>query len=127
MFKFSDERFKFLAGGLFNTVISYLLSIYIFYTFSDLFSTIFLLIFIYAISICIAFSVYNFFVFKSVGNVFSNFIKFILFYAFISIFSILTLWFLVDFLFVEYWAAQFVVLVFTVLLSFSGNKKFVFK
>lgn len=121
-----DEKFKFIAAGCFNTVSSYFLSIFLYYIFLDKVKLIYILIFIYILSIIISFLTYNFFVFKPSKNIFFSFIKFFSMYGFFSIAAIFSVWILVDFLLIEFWIAQLAVLIVTIVLSYFGNKRFVF-
>lgn len=73
-----------------------------------------------------SFSTYKLFVFKTKGNWLREYMKSYIVYGFAALISIIGLWLLVDFLDINIWFAQAVVMVAIVIISYIGHDRYTF-
>jgi putative flippase GtrA len=74
-----------------------------------------------------SFTTYRFFVFKSQGDWFPEYLRAFCVYGLSGLLGTFSLVILVDVFGAKFWLAQGVVIFFTVLISYVGHKKFTFK
>lgn len=122
-----SQKFKYVAVGGLNTVFGYLTGVLLYRLLSQIIDI--LLIGLVSNIICITFSfvTYKLFVFRTVGNWMSEYIKAYLVYGFISLIGVGLLWLYVDKAGLNIWIGQGLVIVTTVLLSYIGHSRVTFR
>ena len=124
---FNNHKFRyFIAGGV-NTMFGYSVGLLFYTLFIDRFHIIAIGIIANIISITFAFITYKVFVFRTKGEWFHEYIKCYLVYGGTAIASIFLIWFLVNFLGVEFWIAQTIITAGIIIISFLAHRSFTFK
>lgn len=122
-----NEKIRYLAAGAWNTLFGYGLMIILF----ELLSSHLHLVVIAAISsffsITVSFLTYKVFVFKTMGNWLSEWMRSFVVYGGATAFSIALLWLLVDAFGLNIYIAQAISTVLVVFASYIGHQKFTFK
>ena len=124
-----DQRVRFLAVGVTNTVVGYLVfSAFTLWVFADVYLGYLLsLALSYVVGITLAFVLYRRFVFPVRGHLLRDFARFVSVYLVAIGINAASLPLLVEFVRVPPLCAQLMILVVTTLLSFFGHKKFSFR
>ena len=120
------RKFRYLVAGLFNTLVSYFLSIFLYYKLSLYLHLLVISFITYTLAIIISFTSYKFYVFKTRENFLIEFYRFVLVYGSITTLSIFCLWILVDFFHIKFWIAQGFIAFLGIFFSYFGNKEFAF-
>jgi putative flippase GtrA len=125
-FNSDNKGLRFLFVGIFNAGFSYFLGLFLYYSLRSIFHLLLILTITYAITITCSFITYKFFVFKTKGFWLREYFRFYVLYGAISFFSILCLWFMVNFLLIKFWIAQSCLVLVVAFLSYIGNREFAF-
>lgn len=118
---------SYLVIGTINTLFGYWIGIGSYFLFYKKFGIFFVGIIANILSITFTYTCYKFFLFKTKGKFLSELIKSFLNYSFAGLLSILTLWILVEILKINIFLSQFLILPLIFVVSYFGNKFYVFK
>jgi putative flippase GtrA len=124
-----DQRVRFLAVGVTNTAVGYLVfSFFTLWVFADVpLGYLISLALSYVVGITLAFVLYRRFVFVVHGRIWRDFARFVSVYLVAIGINAAALPLLVELVLVPPLLAQLIILVATTLLSFFGHKKFSFR
>ena len=124
-----DQRVRFLAVGVTNTAVGYLVfSVFTLWVFADVYLGYLLsLALSYVVGITLAFVLYRRFVFPVHGHLLRDFARFVSVYLVAIAINAAALPLLVEVVQTPPLLAQLMILVVTTLLSFFGHKKFSFR
>jgi len=119
---------KFIIVGIINTFFGYIIGIFNFFLFFNIFGIIFVGILNNVISITFSFFMFKKFVFKTVNtNWIFEYLRSYIVYGVKAFFGILTLWLCVKIIGLNIYISQFFSMIITILLTYKGHKDFTFK
>jgi putative flippase GtrA len=124
---FSSDKFRYLLAGGVNTTCGYLLSLLIYNFLITFLNSLIIILLINFINISLSFCIYKFFVFKTVGNWKSEYLKCFLVYGNIGLINVFVLWAMIEFFNIQFWIAQAAVLIFGATISYMTHKRFTFE
>jgi|688.fasta_scaffold623605_2 putative flippase GtrA len=117
---------KYLIVGAWNTVFGYFLGLFLYKLFVESLHIIIISLMISFLTITMSFLTYKIFVFKTSNFWVKEYLRSFLVYGAASIFNVLLIWILVDFIKVHFWLAQGIVTPIMIIFSYLGHKKFTF-
>ena len=120
-------KIKFLISGIFNTLFALIFTNYFYYYFNDLLGLKLILLINNIVPITFTFIMHKYYVFKSNGNFFSEYIKTIINYSILGIFNFIILFYLINELNVNFYILNFFFIVLLVPVSYMMQKKITFK
>lgn len=120
------DKINYLFVGVWNTIFGYCFFALLYILFSAKIHYLILFIISNIFSITNAYVGYKLFVFKTKGNIIREYSRFYLIYGFSIIINIICLPLLVEVLRINPLAAQAIILIFNVIISFTGHKHFTF-
>ena len=119
---------KYILVGIINSIFGYFIGIIFFYLFYDSLGVILVGIFSNTLAILFSFLNYKLIIFKTPFQYFFyEFRDSVLLYLFIFIFNVSLLYFLIEVVLINIYISQFIVITFSILISFVGQFTFVFK
>jgi len=121
-----NEKFRFLVVGAWNTLFGYGFGITAYILLNQRLHIIYIAILANIIAITMSFVTYKLLVFKTRGSWLKEYLRIYLVYGFTAFISIILLWILVDFFYLNIWVSQGLVGLIIFLLSFLLNKRFTF-
>lgn len=124
---FNNTRSRYLIAGIFNTIVGYFIVVILFKILNENLNIIIIGIIASIINIAISFTTYKVYVFKTKSNWLVECIKAYTVYGFTSILGSIILWIFVDYINLSIWISQALVIIFTILISYSAHSKFTFK
>ena len=122
-----NEKIRYLAAGAWNTLFGYGLMIVLFEWLSSHLHLVVIAIISSFFSITVSFLTYKVFVFKTVGNWLSEWMRSFVVYGGATAFSIVLLWLFVDTFGLNIYIAQAASIVLVVFASYIGHQKFTFR
>ena len=128
MFKLLQKQsLRYLLAGGWNTVFGYGISVALYTALSHKLHVVVIAVIANILAITMSFLTYKIFVFKTTGNWLNEYGRSYLVYGSMALLSIVLLWALVDYLGVDIWYAQALVIILTVGVSYLGHKFFTFR
>ena len=124
---YRNQKLRYLFFGLINTIFGYLCFVLLWSIFSHKLSDFTILTLSNILSVVYAFLNYNFFVFRSDGQILLKFSRFSLVYFVSYIFNIMTFPLLTENLKTNPYVAQAIIIAFIVILTYILNKNFTFR
>lgn len=122
-----NPKFRYLLAGSWNTGFGYLCGVSMYYLFGDWMGVLIVAILSNILAISMSFFTYKLFVFRTKGNWVKEYLRAYLVYGLSAIVGILLLMIFVKLLDIEFWLAQALVILVTVIISYIGHKRFTFK
>lgn len=123
----SHKKCKYLLAGAWNTIFGYLSGVTIYYLFGEKLGVLIVATIANILSISMSFLTYKLFVFKTRGNWLIAYMRAYVVYGVSAIIGILLLLFFVKWLAIEFWLAQGLVILLTVVVSYIGHQNFTFR
>lgn len=121
------KKKKYLIAGGVNTLFGYGIGVCSYELLDEYFNVFFIGVVAYFVAITFSFVVYKIFVFKTVGNWISEYVRAHLVYGVVGLLGAMFLWFFVDVLNISIWIAQGLNVVCAAVISFVGHNKITFK
>jgi putative flippase GtrA len=123
---FFSRKIRYLLAGTWNTLFGYFVSVALYYALINHLHLIFILIIANICAITMSFITHKYFVFKTKGDWWSEYIRSYLVYGTTALFGVALLLVMVDFLGVPFWFAQALIILLAVIGSYLGHKHFTF-
>lgn len=123
----NDEMIKYLIVGGFNTVFGYLIGVIGFLLLQNKMHILFIAAISNILAISMSFLTYKTLVFKTKGDWIEEYLKCYMVYGSTALLGGLLIWIFVDYLSLNIWLAQAIVVLVTVCVSYFGHKKYTFK
>jgi len=123
---FSSRKIRYLIGGGWNTLFGYAVSVGLYDLLSKNTHILIITTIANVIAISMAFLTYKVFVFQTKGNWWGEYFRSYLIYGNIVLISIFMLWLMVDFMRLQFWIAQGLIMVATIFLSYIGHARYTF-
>jgi putative flippase GtrA len=123
----SNQKIKYLIAGAWNTLFGYSCGVTIYYLFGDLLGVLIVAILSNILAISMSFLTHKLFVFKTKGNWLREYLRAYCVYGVSASVGILILLIFVKLLNIQFWLAQGLVILLTVIISYIGHKKFTFR
>lgn len=124
---FEKKPIRYLLAGGWNTVFGYAVGVGLYTVLSDRLHVTIIAAVANILAITMSFLTYKLFVFKTKGNWLLEYSRSYLVYGSMALLSIVLLWGLVDYLGINIWYAQALVILLTVGVSYLGHKFFTFR
>ena len=124
---FEKQSLRYLMAGGWNTVFGYGIGVGLYTILSSQLHVAVIAAIANIFAITMSFLTYKLFVFKTTGNWLSEYGRSYLVYGSMALLSIILLWAMVDYLGVDIWYAQALVILLTVGVSYLGHKFFTFR
>jgi putative flippase GtrA len=124
--KLESKKIRYLLAGMWNTLFGYCVSVALYYALTKHLHLIFILVIANICAITMSFLTHKYFVFKTKGDWWSEYIRSYLVYGSTALFGIVLLWITVDYLGVPFWFAQALIILLAVIGSYLGHKHFTF-
>ena len=121
------QSLRYLLAGGWNTVFGYGIGVGLYTILSSQLHVAVIAAIANILAITMSFLTYKLFVFKTTGNWLSEYGRSYLVYGSMALLSIILLWAMVDYLGVDIWYAQALVILLTVGVSYLGHKFFTFR
>ena len=121
------QSFRYLLAGGWNTVFGYGVGVGLYTILSSQLHVAVIAAIANILAITMSFLTYKLFVFKTTGNWLSEYGRSYLVYGSMALLSIVLLWAMVDYLGMDIWYAQALVILLTVGVSYLGHKFFTFR
>lgn len=121
------QSLRYLMAGGWNTVFGYSVGVGLYTALSHELHVAVIAAIANIFAITMSFLTYKLFVFKTTGNWLSEYGRSYLVYGSMALLSIALLWVLVDYLGIDIWYAQALVIILTVGVSYLGHKFFTFR
>lgn len=121
------KEISYLMIGCINTIFGYSISLLLYEFLKDCAYLLIILIASNIISISFSFLMYKKFVFKSSGNWLSEYLRCYVVYGLMAIFNIVFVFIAVKWLQMQYWVAQAISIVLTIIISYVSHAKYTFK
>lgn len=121
------EKIMFLIAGAWNTIFGYFIFALLFYLLSAKVHYMILLAVSYIFSITNAYLSYKYFVFKTKGNVVTEYFRFYVIYGIAFLANLALLPVFVELLHVHPLMSQALIIVLTMIISYFGHKNFSFR
>ena len=118
---------RYIFFGLWNTAFAYAFTVVLFHLLKDYIHIVFIGVASTLISIAQSFLVHKLFVFRTKGRWIIELCRGYLVYGVSSIIGIALLWLLVDVMLFSIYLAQAIVMLLTIVVSYTGHLKFTFK
>lgn len=123
----SNEKFRYLLVGAWNTVFGYSSAVTLYYFFGDTLGVIIIGVISSISSISMSFITYKVFVFRTHGNWLREYFRAYLVYGMCSLIGIFILYIGVDKLGLQFWIVQGLAIVLVALISYFSHSRFTFK
>lgn len=124
---FEKKPIRYLLAGGWNTAFGYAVGVGLYTVLSDRLHVTIIAAVANILAITMSFLTYKLFVFKTKGNWLLEYSRSYLVYGSMALLSIVLLWGLVDYLGINIWYAQALVILLTVGVSYLGHKFFTFR
>jgi len=121
------EKLRFFLVGGWNTAFGFILGIALYYYLIDRVNIVFIGVVSNLISISMSFLTNKIFVFKTKGGWIHEYLKCYIVYGFMAAFSVFMLWFFVDFMCLNIFISQLLILLVSVCISYYGHSRFTYK
>ena len=121
LYRRHEEKVKFLIVGSWNTLFGFIAFVVIDHLLGEIIHYVLTLTLSYILAITNAYFCYKFFVFKTKGNYLREYFKFYIVYGAVFIVNIMLLPIFVEIFQVNVLISQAVIVLFTVLISYSGH------
>ena len=121
------QSLRYLLAGGWNTVFGYGIGVGLYTILSSQLHVAVIAAIANILAITMSFLTYKLFVFKTTGNWLSEYGRSYLVYGSMALLSIVLLWAMVDYLGMDIWYAQALVILLTVGVSYLGHKFFTFR
>ena len=121
-----DQRARYLAAGAVNTLFGYLSSNALYYSLSSHLHILAIGAIASVINITFSFLTYKLYVFRTKGNWLREYLRCYVVYGVGTVIALLAMWLLVDFLSVQFWLAQALVMAVIIVFSYFGHSRFSF-
>lgn len=122
-----EKGIRYVIAGGFNTLFGYIVGLLLYYSLERRLHIVTICIISNIICITMSFATYKFFVFKTKGNFFAEYLRCYIVYGGSALVSILGLWVLVDLLHIYFWFASLAMMGLSVFISFFGHDLFTFR
>ncbi|MHB8741986.1 MAG: GtrA family protein [Sulfuricaulis sp.] len=122
-----SRKARYLIAGGWNTLFGYGVGVGLYYGLSQHMHVIGIGALANVLAITMAFLTYKLFVFQTKGNWAQEYLRCYLVYGGIAILGIALLWATVDGLHMQIWLAQGIVILVTVIVSYTGHARFTFR
>jgi putative flippase GtrA len=126
-FYFNQQKLRYLLAGCWNTFFGYMLGVLAYLWLGKDMHIIIISIFTNIIAISMSFLTYKLFVFRTSGEWLREYLKIYLVYGGTTLMGAILLWGFVEYLQINIWLSQGLVLVILFITSFILNKNFTFK
>lgn len=126
-FWLQNKKMRYLIAGAWNTLFGYGLMVVLFKCLSSYLHLVVIALISSFFSITVSFLSYKIFVFRTVGNWFTEWLRSFVVYGGATVFSIALLWLFIDGLDLNIYLAQGASTVLVVFASYIGHQKFTFK
>jgi putative flippase GtrA len=123
---FSQKRMRYLLVGGANTMVGYMIGIFIYKAMSNSFGIVSIGIISNVLSITFSFVAYKIFVFRTKGAWFTEYLKAYLLYGGMALIGIFLLWLFVENMRISIWVAQALIIGLTFIISYVGHSRFTF-
>lgn len=121
------KEISYLMIGCINTIFGYGISLLLYELLKDRAYLLMILIASNIISISFSFLTYKKFVFKTAGNWLLEYFRCYVVYGLMAIFNITFVFMAVQWLQIQYWLAQAISIVLTIIISYVSHAKYTFK
>jgi putative flippase GtrA len=123
----ANQRARYLIGGVFNTAVNYVLGALIYQTLLPLLNFVVVGLVVTIVSISISFTTYKFFVFRTKGRWWIEYMRAYVVYGSAAIPNIGFMWVLLNWAHVNVWLAQALVTMVSIVISYIGHTAFTFR
>jgi len=123
----NKKSFHFLFWGAVNTGFGYCASVGLYYLLTPYLSLLPIMLLVNVVCITFSFTTYRFFVFKSTGIWWKEYLRSYVVYGGSAIIGIIGMLLLVDQFKIPFWLAQGLLIIVSVLFSYFGHDRFTFK
>jgi len=121
------QGIRYLVAGAWNLLFGYMLGVVVYLWLNQIVHVIIISIIVNIITITMSFLTYKIFVFKTSGGWLTEYLKIYAVYGSTAFFGTVLLWIFIDYLKIDIWFSQGLVLSILFIFSFILNKKFTFK
>ncbi len=125
-YRHHEEKIKYVVIGVWNTLVGYLTFIALYYLLLNRFNYLIILVFSNIISITNSYLCYKFFVFKTKGNYFNEYMRFYLVYGVSFLANMILMPVFVEIAGIKPIPAQGIILFFSVMFGYLGHKHYSF-
>jgi len=123
----NKEEIRYLLAGAWNTVFGYFLGVGAYLWLSEWLHIIYISILANIIAITMSFFTYKVFVFRTTGGWLKEYLKIYLVYGLTMLIGTMLIWLFVNFLGMNIWLGQGLVLLSVFIISYILNRNFTFK
>jgi putative flippase GtrA len=124
---FDNQKIRYLLIGGINTVFGYFVTVFFYYSLTNVLHTLTILCLANVCAISFSFLTNKFFVFKTKGKWTSEYLRYFFVYGNTALIAILLTWILTDYTNIPFWLSQALILPFTVIVTYLSQKKYTFK
>ena len=121
------KKIRYLLAGSWNTLFGYLVGVGLYQILHAYTQTLYIALFANTICISMSFLTYKLFVFRTRGSWLKEYLKSCTVYSGAALVSSLLLWLFVDLLSISIYVAQALVIISTIVVSYTGHSRFTFK
>jgi putative flippase GtrA len=122
-----SDKIRYLIAGAWNTIFGYFTGLGIYYSVGDHLHVLVVALMANVLAITMAFLTYKIFVFRTKGNWLVEYFRAYVVYGTTAVVGIGLLWFLVDGVGLQFWLAQGLAILITVVVSYIGHSRFTFR
>jgi len=122
-----NQKVRYLIIGGINTVFGYFVTIFFYYSLTNVLHTLTILCLANVFAISFSFLTNKFFVFKTKRKWTSEYLRYFFVYGNTALIAILLIWILTDYTNIPFWLVQALILPFTVIVTYLSHKKYTFK
>ena len=122
-----SQRFRYLFVGLWNTIFGYAVGNFLYYVLLEQYHIILISSFGNIVAISMSFITYKLFVFKTEGNWLKEYLRSYLVYGLSAIIGVIFVWIFVNGFKLEYWIAQGIIIILTIVVSYLGHKHYTYR
>jgi putative flippase GtrA len=123
----NSQKIRYLLAGGWNTLFGYLVGVGLYQILHAHTQTLYIALLANTICISMSFLTYKLFVFRTSGRWLEEYLKSWTVYSGAALISSLLLWVFVDLLSISIYIAQALVIISTVVISYTGHSRFTFK
>jgi putative flippase GtrA len=122
-----NQKIRYLLIGVINTVFGYFVTVFFYYSLTNLVHTLAILALAHIVAISFSFFTNKIVVFKTKKNWMSEYLRYFFVYGNTALVAILLTWILTDYTDIPFWLVQGLILPFTVIVTYLSHKKYTFK
>jgi len=123
---FDNQKIRYLLIGGINTVFGYFVTVFFYYSLTNVLHTLAILGLAHIFAISFSFLTNKLFVFKTNRKWVSEYLRYFFVYGNTALIAILLTWILTDYTNIPFWLVQALILPFTVIVTYLSHKKYTF-